>query len=47
MANLEPRCAMRACEISQGMLLAATDTATNKVIVLNPSEPAAAGSKVS
>ena len=44
-ANLEPR-TMRG-EISQGMLLAATDTATNRVIVLTPSEPAAAGSKVS
>ena len=44
-ANLEPR-AMRG-EISQGMLLAATDVATNKVIVLTPSEAAAAGSKVS
>src|ERR1700690_2343916 len=39
-ANLEPR-AMRG-EISQGMLLAATDVVTNKVIVLNPSEPAPA-----
>jgi len=44
-ANLEPR-AMRG-EISQGMLLAATDSATTKVIVLTPSEPAGAGSKVS
>ena len=44
-ANLEPR-AMRG-EISQGMLLAATDVTTNKVIVLTPSEAAAAGSKVS
>src|ERR1700733_391955 len=44
-ANLEPR-AMRG-EISQGMLLAATDTAMSKVIVLTPAEPAAAGSKVS
>jgi methionyl-tRNA synthetase len=44
-ANLAPR-QMRG-EISQGMLLAATDTATGKVIVVSPSEPAAAGSKVS
>src|ERR1700685_1753470 len=44
-ANLEPR-AMRG-EISQGMLLAATDVVTNKVIVLTPSEAAAPGSKVS
>ena len=34
-------------EISQGMLLAATDPVTNKVIVVTPSEAAAAGSKVS
>src|SRR5881275_3593665 len=39
-ANLAPR-TMRG-EISQGMLLAATDTATGKVIVVSPSEPAAA-----
>ena len=44
-ANLEPR-TMRG-EISQGMLLAATDPALNKVIVLTPSEAVAAGSKVS
>jgi tRNA-binding protein len=44
-ANLEPR-KMRG-EVSQGMLLAATDTATGKVIVVSPSEPAAPGSKVS
>ena len=44
-ANLEPR-NMRG-EPSQGMLLAATDTATGKVIVVSPSEPAAPGSKVS
>ena len=44
-ANLAPR-QMRG-EISQGMLLAATDTATQKVIVVTPSEPAASGSKVS
>ena len=44
-ANLAPR-TMRG-EISQGMLLAATDTASGKVIVITPSEPTAAGSKVS
>src|SRR3954447_21937534 len=44
-ANLEPR-TMRG-EVSQGMLLAASDPATGKVIVVSPSEPAAAGSKVS
>lgn len=44
-ANLAPR-TMRG-EVSQGMLLAATDSATGKVIVISPSEPAAAGSKVS
>jgi len=44
-ANLAPR-TMRG-EISQGMLLAATDVPTQKVIVVSPSEPAAAGSKVS
>jgi methionyl-tRNA synthetase len=44
-ANLAPR-TMRG-EISQGMLLAATDSATQKVIVVSPSDPAAAGSKVS
>ena len=44
-ANLEPR-TMRG-EISQGMLLAATDPVTSKVIVVAPSEPAAPGSKVS
>jgi len=44
-ANLAPR-QMRG-EVSQGMLLAATDTVTGKVIVVSPSEPAAAGSKVS
>ena len=44
-ANLEPR-TMRG-EISQGMLLAATDVATTKVIVISPSDAAAAGSKVS
>ena len=44
-ANLAPR-QMRG-EISQGMLLAATDAATNKVIVVTPGEQVAAGSKVS
>lgn len=44
-ANLEPR-VMRG-EISQGMLLAATDPATGRVIVLHPGETVAPGSKVS
>jgi methionyl-tRNA synthetase len=44
-ANLAPR-QMRG-EISQGMLLAATDAVTGKVIVIVPSEPTPAGSKVS
>ena len=44
-ANLAPR-QMRG-EISQGMLLAATDPLTNKVIVVIPAEPVGAGSKVS
>ena len=44
-ANLEPR-AMRG-EISQGMLLAASDPTTSKVIVITPSEPVSPGSKVS
>src|SRR5271170_759736 len=44
-ANLAPR-QMRG-EISQGMLLAATDPASGKVIVVTPSQPTAAGSKVS
>lgn len=44
-ANLAPR-PMRG-EISQGMLLAATDPATNKVIFVSPSEPTASGAKVS
>ena len=43
-ANLAPR-QMRG-EVSQGMLLAATD-ASGRVIFICPSEPAAAGSKVS
>jgi tRNA-binding protein len=44
-ANLAPR-QMRG-QISQGMLLAATDPASGKVIVVTPSEAVAAGSKVS
>jgi len=44
-ANLAPR-QMRG-EASQGMLLAATDPATSRVIVITPLEPVAAGSKVS
>jgi tRNA-binding protein len=43
-ANLEPR-PLRG-EMSQGMLLAATDPATGKVIVMTPSEPVTAGAKV-
>lgn len=43
-ANLAPR-PLRG-EVSQGMLLAATDAATGKVIVLMPSEPVAPGSGV-
>ena len=44
-ANLAPR-QMRG-EVSQGMLLAATDPNTGKVIFVSPSEQTAAGSKVS
>src|SRR3954451_8827960 len=44
-ANLAPRTMMGLQ--SQGMLLAAHDPATGKVIVLCPSEQASAGSKVS
>jgi tRNA-binding protein len=44
-ANLAPR-TMRG-EVSQGMLLAASDVTANRVIVLMPSEPVASGSKVS
>ncbi|MDB5173278.1 MAG: metG 1 [Phycisphaerales bacterium] len=44
-ANLAPR-TMRG-EISQGMLLAASDVAANRVIVLAPSETVPSGSKVS
>src|SRR5436305_1895511 len=43
-ANLAPR-QMRG-EISQGMLLAATDAATGRVIVISPSEAVGAGSEV-
>lgn len=44
-ANLAPR-TMRG-EISQGMLLAATDAATQRVIFASPSEAVAPGSRVS
>src|SRR5918993_71037 len=44
-ANLAPR-QMRG-ETSNGMLLAATDATTGKVIVVSPSEQTAPGSKVS
>jgi methionine--tRNA ligase beta chain len=44
-ANLAPR-QMRG-EISNGMLLAATDPQTNRVIVVTPGEPVTPGSKVS
>jgi methionine--tRNA ligase beta chain len=44
-ANLAPRTMMGLT--SQGMLLAATDPATNKVVVVAPSEAVAPGSKVS
>jgi tRNA-binding protein len=44
-ANLAPR-QMRG-EISQGMLLAATDPASGSVIVVTPSQPVGVGSKVS
>jgi len=43
-ANLAPR-PLRG-EISQGMLLAATDSATGDVIILSPEKPVAAGSGV-
>jgi methionyl-tRNA synthetase len=43
-ANLAPR-QMRG-EISNGMLLAATDPTSGRVIVIGPSEPVASGSKV-
>jgi methionyl-tRNA synthetase len=44
-ANLAPR-QMRG-EVSNGMLLAATDPATGKVIIMSPSEQVSPGSKVS
>ena len=44
-ANLAPR-QMRG-EVSQGMLLAATDPATSRVIIVSPNEPVASGSRVS
>jgi len=44
-ANLAPREVIKG-EVSNGMLLAATDAATGKVIVLSPSEPTAPGSGV-
>lgn len=44
-ANLEPR-KLRG-EPSQGMILAASDGASGKVIVVGPSEPVGPGSKVS
>ena len=43
-ANLEPR-PLRG-QISQGMLLAATDTATGRIVLLAPAEAVATGSKV-
>jgi methionine--tRNA ligase beta chain len=43
-ANLEPR-VLRG-ETSQGMLLATTDNATGKVVLLGPAEQVAPGSKV-
>src|SRR5690242_3025557 len=43
-ANLAPR-QMRG-ETSNGMLLAATDAATGRVIIISPAEAVAAGSKV-
>lgn len=42
--NLEPK-PLRG-QMSQGMLLAATDSATGKVVVMGPTEPVAAGSNV-
>lgn len=43
-ANLAPR--MMRGQVSQGMLLAATDAATGNVVVLTPAAPVAAGSGV-
>jgi methionyl-tRNA synthetase len=45
-ANLAPREVIKG-ETSYGMLLAAHDAATGKVIVMGPSEAVSAGSKVS
>lgn len=44
-ANLAPRTMLG--EVSNGMLLAATDPASGRVIVVSPSETVAPGSKVS
>jgi methionine--tRNA ligase beta chain len=44
-ANLAPR-TLRG-QVSHGMLLAAHDDATGKVVVMGPSEPVSAGAKVS
>ncbi len=44
-ANLAPR-TMRG-EISQGMLLAATDPVTSKVVIVGPTEPVTGGARVS
>ena len=44
-ANLAARTVLN--ETSQGMLLAATDPATNRVIVVRPAADVAPGSKVS
>jgi methionyl-tRNA synthetase len=44
-ANLAPR--MMRGQVSNGMLLAATDPATSKVIIMGPTEPVTPGSKVS
>ena len=44
-ANLAAR-QMRG-QISQGMLLAASDPATGRIVIVVPSQPVAAGSKVS
>ena len=45
-ANLAPREVIKG-EVSNGMLLAASDPATGKVIIMSPSEPVSPGSKVS
>jgi methionine--tRNA ligase beta chain len=45
-ANLAPREVIKG-ETSYGMLLAAHDAATGKVVVMGPSEPVSPGSKVS